>query len=174
MRPALLSMSIAALAFAASGGAAHAREPEPEITRPAATPQSVGTVHTVRGIPEACTRLEGVFTGEAAQPYRMSVVRTSPNCRARARFVEFAQANPSQASGWTFNDRVRIPNAACPGQQAVVNVWRKAGAGEPPELDAQGRSRIYLQDAAEQARRRAAPDLPMYSAELRVEGKACN
>ena len=41
---------------------------KPEIERPAASAQATGTVHTVRQIPEACTRIEGRFTGTATQP----------------------------------------------------------------------------------------------------------
>lgn len=150
-----------------------AADPKPEITRPPGTPQAVGAVHTVRGIPEACARLEGMFTGDAAQPYKYAVVKTSPNCQARARFVDFAKAQPSEAAGWKLNDLVRIPNAACPSLQAVVRVWRKPGEAAPPKLDAQGRSRIYLKDAAEQARKQGVPKVAMYTAEMKTEGKAC-
>src|SRR3546814_5623817 len=52
MRPILPLLLLAALpAFAA--------DPVPEITRPAATPQANGVVHTLRQIPEACARIEG-------------------------------------------------------------------------------------------------------------------
>src|SRR3546814_1290887 len=55
MRPILPLLLLAALpAFAA--------DPVPEITRPAATPQANGVVHTLRQIPEACARIEGAFT----------------------------------------------------------------------------------------------------------------
>ena len=67
--------------------AVHAVEPAPEIQRPAAAPQAVGVVHSLRQIPEACARLEGAFTGDAAQPYRYAPVRTSPQCQPRARFI---------------------------------------------------------------------------------------
>lgn len=174
MRPYRSSTLAAVAGLLALQGFAHAKEPEPEIARPTGTPQAIGAVHTVRGIPEACTRLEGVFTGEAAQPYRMAVVRTSPQCQARARFLEFTQARPSGRNGWIFNDRIRIPSATCATQMAVVRVWRKPGGAAPPKLDAQGRSRIYLQDAAEQARRPSTADLPAYTAEMHVEGKPCS
>ena len=75
---------------------AFAADPAPEITRPAGTPQANGVVHTLRQIPEACARIEGVFTGQAADPYKFSVVRTSPNCQPRARFVDAAKAKPSK------------------------------------------------------------------------------
>lgn len=153
---------------------AHAADPAPEIQRPAATPQAVGAVHSLRQIPEACARLEGAFTGDAAQPYRYAPVRTSSQCQPRARFVDFDKAKPSIAAGWKLNDVIRVPNAACPSQQAVVRVWRKPGSAAPPPLDGQGQSRIYLQDAKQQAGTAAqAPSLTLFAAKLEVEGKAC-
>lgn len=146
----------------------------PEITRPTGTPQAIGAVHTVRGIPEACARLEGMFTGDAAQPYRFAAVRTSPRCQPRARFVDFAKAKPSEASGWKFNDEIRMPSVACPSQIAVVRVWRKPGDAAPPKLDAQGRSRIYLQEAREQARQKRLPSVALYAAEMKLEGRSCS
>jgi hypothetical protein len=144
----------------------------PEITREPGQPQKVGVVHTVRAIPEACARLEGMFSGDAAQPYRFAAVKSSPSCQPRARFVDFAKAQPSEAKGWKFNDEIRVPNAACPSQIAVVRVWRKPGAVTPPKLDAQGRSRIYLQEASEKAKQGVAPQVSMYAAEMKLEG-AC-
>ena len=172
MRPTVARPLLAAcLAIAAP---AWASDPEPEIERPAATPQAVGTVHTLRQIPEACARLEGAFTGDAAQPYRYASVRTSPQCQPRARFMDFDQAKPSVAAGWKLNDVIRVPNAACPSQQAVVRVWRKPGSAAPPPLDGQGQSRIYLQDAKQQAGTAAqAPSLTLFAAKLDVEGTAC-
>src|SRR3546814_10812817 len=68
MRPILPLLLLAALpAFAA--------DPVPEITRPAATPQANGVVHTLRQIPEACARLEGAFTGQAVEPYKFEIGR---------------------------------------------------------------------------------------------------
>lgn len=166
--PFLLAASVLAASLPLS-----AAEPSPEIQRDTGTPQAVGVVHTLRSIPEACARLEGVFTGEVAQPYKYSVVRTHPQCRARAQFVDFAKAQPSQASGWKFNDAIRVPSAACPSQQAVVRVWRKP-EDNAPELDAQGKARIYLQDAKQDAAAgKKLPALTMYAAEMKVEGKAC-
>ena len=152
---------------------AFAAEPVPEIQRPAAAPQAVGVVHTLRGIPEACARLEGQFTGDAADPYRFTVVRTSPSCQARARFVDARKAKPDAASGWVFNDLIRVPSAACPGQQALVRVWRHPASATPPKLDAQGRARIYLQDSVDKAKAGALPPIPMYAASMQVEGSAC-
>jgi len=150
-----------------------AAEATPEIVRPTGAPQAIGAVHTVRTIPEACVRLEGVFTGDAAQPYRFAAVKSPPNCQPRARFVDFDRAQPTQSKGWKFNDEIRVPNAACPAQLAVVRVWREPGDVTPPKLDAQGRSRIYLQDAAEQAKARTIPKVPMYAAEMKLEGRPC-
>ena len=149
-----------------------AADPKPEIERPAASPQAVGAVHTLRTIPEACARIEGQFTGQAAQPYKFAVARTSANCQARARLVDAAKARPSTASGWIFNDLIRVPSATCATQQAVVRIWRKPADAAPPKLDAQGRSRIYLKDATDRAKA-GAPSVPIYAAAMAVEGKAC-
>ncbi|MGY0799683.1 hypothetical protein ACW7G0_11600 [Lysobacter sp. A286] len=153
---------------------AMAADPKPEIDRPAATAQAVGVAHTLRTIPEACARLEGVFTGEAADPYRFAVVRTSPNCQPRARFVDAAKAKPSLAGGWILNDLISVPNAACPSQQAIVHVWRNAAEGATPELDAQGRVRVYLDGSkpASSADKPAAASV--FAAVMKVEGKTCN
>lgn len=152
---------------------AFAADPAPEISRPAATPQPDGVVHTLRQIPEACARIEGAFTGQAAEPYRFAVVRTSPNCQPRARFVDFDKARPSEAAGWKFNDLIRVPSAACPSQQAVVRVWRKPVAvGQA--LDGQGQSRIYLEEAKQAAAAGRTAAIPMFAAQMQVEGKACH
>lgn len=152
--------------------AAHAVDPKPEIAREPATPQAVGQMHTLRTIPEACARIEGRFTGQAVEPYQFTVVRTSPNCHPRARLVDAAQVKPDATQGWIFNDLIRVPNAACPSQEAVVRLWRKPTTGAPPALDAQGRSRIYLKDATDAAKAKT-PDVPMFAAAMSVEGKAC-
>jgi hypothetical protein len=164
--PALLLLVASLPAFAA--------DPPPEIQRPPAAPQAVGSVHTVRGIPEACTRLEGMFTGEAGQPYRFNAVRTSPNCQARARFVDARQANPGKTKGWILNDVIRVPSATCPEQQAVVRVWRHPANVVPPKLDAQGRARIYLQESLDKAKANALAPVPLYAAVMTLEGKACD
>lgn len=146
---------------------------EPEIDRPAAAPQAVGAVHTLRSIPEACARLEGVFTGDANEPYRFAPVRISPTCQARARFVDAAKVEPSAAAGWVVNDVIRVPNAGCAPQQAVVTVWRKPGQAHAPELDAQGRARIYLGDAKQQTQAGRLATVDMFAAQMAVEGKPC-
>ncbi|MCF7752278.1 hypothetical protein KQ945_16075 [Bacillus subtilis subsp. subtilis] len=144
----------------------------PELTRAIGAPQAVGAAHTLRQIPEACARLEGMFTADAAQPYKFAVVRTSEQCQPRARFVDFAKAQPSQAKGWKLNDVIRVPNASCPAQQAVVRVWRMPVA-QKAELDGQGQSRIYLEDAKKQAAAGKIAQIPMFAAQLTVEGAAC-
>ncbi len=147
---------------------------KPEIVRNTGSPQTAGTVHTVRVIPEACARLEGMFTGDAAQPYRFAARRSSQTCQPRARMVDFATSHPSEATGWKFNDEIRIPNASCPTQLAVVRVWRKPVNVAPPKLDAQGRARIYLHDAKQQAQQQGAPDVPLYATDMKLEGKSCS
>lgn len=149
-----------------------AAEPRPEITRGPVQPQAQNAVHTLRQIPEACARLEGMFTGQAADPYAFTVVRISPQCQPRARFVDAAKASPSTANGWLLNDLIRVPNAACPSQQAVVEVWRKPG-DKTPQLDAQGKSRIYLQDSQKQAQAGQLAALPMFAAKMKVDGASC-
>lgn len=143
----------------------------PEIARPAGTPQANGAVHTVRAIPEACARLQGRFTGDAAKPYDFAPVRTSPACQPRARLVDPAKAKPSEKAGWKLNDVIRIPARDCPGLQAVVEVWRKPVASAPPALDAQGRARLYLQDAKAGAGKAA--EVTQFAAKVALEGQPC-
>ena len=162
-----------ALALVAAGVAAAGTDPAPEVQRPPAAPQAVGAVHTLRAIPEACARFEGRFTGDPAQPYRYEVVRTSPACQPRAALVDAGKAGPSEAKGWVFNDLIRVPSAACPQQQAVLRIWRRPAAAVPPKLDAQGRSRIYLQQSIAKAKAGELPPIPLYTATLSVEGAPC-
>lgn len=167
-RASILALGLCALVPLAAAAA----DPTPELQRPASAPQAVGVVHTIRQIPEACVRFEGEYTGDAAQPYRFSAVRSSPTCQPRARLVEFDQAKPSEAIGWKFNDLIRVPSAACPSQQAVVRVWRKPVALNT-ERDGQGQSRIYLEEAKQQAAAGKVPQVPQFTAQMTVEGKAC-
>lgn len=169
----MLRSHILFVAALAAAGAAHAAEPTPEIRRDPATPQAVGAAHTLRTIPEACARLEGKFTGNPADPYDFRAVSTSERCGARARLVDATKANASVANGWVLNDLIRVPNAACPAQQAVVRVWRKDAKVAPPKLDAQGRSRIYLKDGLDTARAGDLAPVPMFAAAMVLEGKAC-
>lgn len=155
----------------ATACAAAATSPVPEIVRPTGLPQAIGTAHTLRTIPEACTRLEGRFTGNAAAPYALDTVRSRPNCQPRARFVDAAHVKPSVASGWVLNDEIRVPNAVCPRQQAIVRVWRKPVDVAPPKLDAQGRARLYLQEAQQAAQANRVAPVPQFAAQMRVDGR---
>ncbi len=150
-----------------------AATPKAEIERPAAAAQAIGAVHTVRQIPEACTRIEGRFTGTAAQPYDMQLVRTNPQCQPRAVFLDASKVNPSEAAGWKLNEVVRIPSASCSGLQAVVQVWRKP-AGQHVALDGQGQNRVYLGDAKAQAATGRLAALPAYSTLVEIQGNPCS
>ncbi len=175
MNPVRSSLLLAVAIAVAIAVPALAADPQPEIQRPVGTPQPIGAVHTIRQIPEACARFEGAFTGDPAQPYRFNVVRTSAQCQPRARLVDYAKARPSIAGGWKLNDIIRIPSASCASQRTVVRVWRKPVDVQPPALDAQQRSRIYLQDAkaAIESGKVAQAPIPLYAAEMKVEGNAC-
>ena len=168
LQPHMTCLALLAVAFGA-----RAAEPVPEIQRKPGTPQPVGTLHTLRTIPEACARLQGQFTGVASKPYAFAAVRSSARCQARARLVDAAGAKASAATGWVLNDVIRVPNAACPSQQAVVRVWRKDAKAAPPKLDAQGRSRIYLKEGLDTARSGDLGPIPMFAAAMTLEGKAC-
>ena len=67
---------------------------------------------------------------------------------------------------------IRVPSAACPTQQAVVRVWRLP-VEQKLQLDGQGQSRIYLEDAKKQAAAGQIAEIPMFAAKMTVEGKAC-
>jgi len=171
-RATLLAVALAASFVAGAADRRH-EEPRPEVARAPATPQPVGALHTLRSIPEACVRLQGKFTGDAADPYRFEAVRTSPACQARAVVQDAKQAKPSAASGWILNDRIRVPEAGCPGLQAVATVWRRPSGAKPPALDAQGRSRIYLEESMRKAEAGKLAALPAYAVAMSVEGKPC-
>lgn len=158
-----------ALALLAATGSAPGAQPE--ITRPALAPQARGVTHVLRTIPEACASLQGRFTGDAKTPYAFAPTRSSANCQPRARFVDPAKARPGAASGWKLNDLIRVPSKECPAVQAVVEVWRKPGAAVPPKLDAQGRARLYLQDAKSGDVGGGA--VTQYTAKVAVEGSPC-
>jgi hypothetical protein len=166
-------MRLAFLLFlAAAAMPAQATDPKPEIERDAAAAQAVGVVHTLRQIPEACARIEGAFTGDASEPYRFAVVRTSASCQPRARFVDAAKAQPSEAGGWKLNDVISVPEAGCPDRKAVVRVWRKP-VDQVQALDGQGRSRIYLEESRQAAAAGKIAAVPMYAAGMEVEGAGC-
>ena len=168
LRPHMIWLGLLGIAFGAV-----AAEPGPEIQRKPGTPQAVGVAHTLRTIPEACARLEGQFTGVAAAPYKFAAVRTSTRCQPRARLVDADGAKASVANGWVLNDLIRVPNASCASQQAVVRVWRKDAKAVPPKLDAQGRSRIYLKEGLDSARGGELGPIPVYASAMNVGGIAC-
>ncbi len=144
---------------------------EPEIQRPVGTAQAVGAAHTVRQIPEACVRIEGRFTGRAEAPYDMQLVRTSAQCQPRAEVLDHARVQ-ADANAWTLNDRIRIPAANCPQQQAVVEVWRKQ-VQQPLDRDGQGQVRVYLDQMRQQAAAGHLAERPAYAIRMEVQGKAC-
>ena len=168
-----LFLLAALLAALLAPAAAHAADPSPEIQRKVGAPQAIGKAHTLRTIPEACARLEGMFTGNPAAPYDFRAVRSSARCGARAKLVDAARANASVANGWLLNDVIRVPSASCPAQQAVVRVWRKDTKVAPPKLDAQGRSRIYLKEGLDAVRDGELKPVPVYAAAMVLEGIAC-
>jgi hypothetical protein len=135
------------LAAVLSAPLARAGGLQPEISRPpgSTAPQPIGQVHTLRNIPEACVRLEGLFTGDAAAPYKLEVIPRDP-CAQRAVYVEPGRVHPSPsvAGHWLLNDRIAVPRADGPACTVTVEIWRKPGDTVPPSLDAQGRSRLYL------------------------------
>lgn len=168
MRGSWMILSMLAMALPAV-----AADPVPEIHRDRATPQAPGVLHTLRQIPEACARVQGRFTGIATDPYKFELVRTSPNCAPRARLVDAAKANPSEAAGWKFNDLVRVPSTQCSTQFAVVRVWRKPADVAPPKADAQGKARLYLEQERQRAAAGQLASVPEYAVSTAVEGTPC-
>lgn len=168
----LLRFAIISIFCALAGTAAAAGLP-PEIQRETFPAQPPGQVHTIRIIPETCAYLQGSFGTDPATPYRYGAARTGKRCQPRARLVDPAKAKPSAGSGWILNDLIRIPNAGCPGQHAVIRVWRKPANNALPQPDAQGRPRIYLEDAKRQAAAGKIAPLAEYAADLTMEGGAC-
>ena len=162
--------------LAALSASVHAAGPQPEIQRASFPAQAPGKVHTIRIIPEVCAYLQGSFAIDSAAhsstPYRYGAARTGKRCQPRARLADPAITNPSIEAGWILNDLIRIPNAACPAQQAVIRVWRKP-ANNAPQLDGEGRPRIYLEDAKRQAAAGKIAPLPQYAAVLVMEGRGC-
>lgn len=146
-----------------SGAACAAAATSPEIARPAGstTPQAIGMLHSLRNIPEACVLVEGLFTGDSGEPYRIEVLPHDP-CARRAQFIDASriQPSPSQHTHWLLNDRIEVPRADHPACVATVEIWRKPGTAAPPSLDAQGRARLYLDKP------QARVDVPTYTAML--------
>lgn len=145
----------------------------PEIERAPGAPQAVGAAHTLRNLPEACARLEGRFTGQAAEPYAFTATRTSATCQPRAQLVDAAKVRPSTGDGWKLNDVIVVPSAECPARKAVVHVWRKPADAKPPALDAQGRARIYMDEARAAIQAGTFAPVTLYAAAMSLEGEAC-
>ena len=168
--PLLAIATVLALA-AATSESAFAFDSQPEVQRApgSSTVQPVGQLHTLRNIPEACVRLEGQFSGDAVAPYRFQAVKRDP-CVQRAVYVGATSLKqpPAVASGWIFNDRIAVPRADAPGCVAVVEVWRRPGNIAPPKLDAQGRSRLYLDKP------QRAVAVPMFTATLAIDARSCH
>lgn len=152
---ALLALTLAGPCMAAA---------PPEIARPAGstTPQAIGMLHSLRNIPEACVLIEGLFTGDPREPYRVEVLPRDP-CVRRAAFVDVARLNPppSAHAHWLLNDRIEVPRADRPGCVATIEIWRRPGDAAPPALDAQGRARLYLDKPQVEV------NVPMFTAVLR-------
>lgn len=170
--PLRLACVLAAIACV-PGVAASEADPPPEVQRGPFPAQADGVVVTLRIIPEACMRLEGRFAGDRGHPYALSAQPSSARCLPRARLVDAASARPSSRRGWILNDRIQIPSADCLGQVAVVSIWREAHATSVPQRDAQGRVRLYLHDAMQQAGNSLSATQPRYSAQVTVQGPAC-
>ncbi|KAG1531239.1 hypothetical protein G6F50_016808 [Rhizopus delemar] len=75
--------------------------------------------------------------------------------------------------GWKLYVVILVPSAACPAHLAVVRVGRLQSSNKV-ELDGQGQSRIYLEEAKKQAAAGRIPQVTMFAAQLQMEGKACN
>jgi hypothetical protein len=168
---------VSAVLLAPALALAQSAAPAPEIRRDPYPPQAPGSVHTIRILPEACAYLQGGFVAPASAEgpiYRYGARRTAGRCQPRAQLVDPARARPSAASGWILNDLIRIPNADCPAQQAVIRIWRKPADTPTLRPDAQGRPRIYLEDAKRRAASGALPSLPQYAAVLEIEGRGCS
>lgn len=169
-----LTLASAVVAFSptAQAGKPQAADAQPEIQRDLGQAQAVGQVHTLRNIPEACVHLQGQFTGDAAAPYRFE---SSPRqaCAQRARYVEASALKkpPSVATGWILNDVIRVPNAACPSQQAALSIWRRQVDPAKITLDAQGRMRLYMKDGdVTSPTGERAKAVGLYTATLAVSG----
>jgi hypothetical protein len=167
MRSAAILLALSAMTLALTPVVRAAEGAQPEIQREPASPQAVGQLHTLRNIPEACVRLQGQFTGDAAAPYSFEAVR-GDRCAQRAVFVAASSLKvaPTTASGWILNDRISVPRVDAPTCVAVIDIWRRDGNATPPKLDPQGRSRLYL-DKPQQA-----VTAPLYTAVL-LTPKGC-
>lgn len=141
--------------------------------RPAAVAQADAVAHTLRQIPEACIRLQGMFTGDAGQPYRLQAVPSSAQCQRRARFAGLSPQPPAPQEGWRVDERISVPSADCAGLAMTLTVWRRDGQAATPARDGQGRARIYLQQAQAQAQAEAGQlaSLPQWWGSWQVQGR---
>ncbi len=171
MRHAISTLAVLSLLAAIPAVRAADQEPAPEISRAAASPQANGQAHTLRTIPEACLRLQGEFTGDPAAPYRFQPVRTSAACQARARVVDARKAG-APGAGWILNDASACPAPACPGQQAVVRVWRQDGRRRHRRsMRKASRGSTWRKAGRAKAGQLAA--LPVYAVAMSLQGKPC-
>ena len=112
----MLRLHMFCAALLAASSVAEAADTAPEIQRAPATPQAVGALHTLRTIPEACARLEGRFTGDAAKPYAFAAVPTSPRCQAypsMKRLVAIESPSSAVASDCaSMKSQASVPAAA--------------------------------------------------------------
>ncbi len=135
-------------------GASRSRppSPSPKSSRDTGKPQAVGERAYRARHPGGLRAAGGHVHRRCAQPYKFAAVRSSPNCQARARFVDFVKAT-AFGGGWLEVQR-RDPRTQCglSSLQAVVRVWRKPADVAPPNWMRRAVSRIYLQEAGEQAK----------------------
>jgi len=156
MRHAISTLAVQSLLAAVPAVRAADQEPAPEISRAAASPQANGQAHTLRTIPEACLRLQGEFTGDPAAPLPLPAgahQRRLPGPGAGGRRAQGRRArrrlDPQR--------RIRVPAPRAPASRP----WSRLAPGreaKAPALDAQGKSRIYLEEGWT-GRRRAAGGL---------------
>lgn len=160
-RPTPIALLVCVICAATTTAHAASLSPEVERASGSTTAQAIGVLHTLRTIPEACVRLEGLYTGDASEPYRIEVL-PADRCVQRAAWIDAPTGKqaPSPARHWILNDRIEIPRAGTPACVVTVEIWRKPGTAAPPKLDAQGRARIYL----DKARRTDGLDLPRFTA----------
>lgn len=127
-----------------------------------AHPQALGLRHTIRQIPEACVRLEGVFTDSKTTPYNVDVVPISNRCQPRAQFVPYS-ARSCKSGQWKTQSQIHIPRADCSLCSATITVFTCPNS--PPHWqDGRGNIRIYLNPKDPQHQDNIA--LPLFSAQF--------
>ena len=138
--------------------------------RPAASPQADGVAHTLRQIPEACIRLQGMFSGRADHPYALQAVPTQERCPRRAVFAGIADA-PQADEGWQLDEQIVVPSAACPALRMTLSLWRHPGQVRKAERDGQGQVRVYVEQARQAADGAEQATLPQWRASWQVQGR---